>query len=270
MTKEINHIYGIDLSIYNKSFVEKTITGRMCETKCNSFEEYTEHIKNNSNETDKLKKALNNNFSEFFRNTLTFAYLEHAIIPSLAESIAIKRNREIRIWSAACAAGQEAYSIAMLCDEFSKNKKSGTQFRIFATDISETEIQKAQNGVYSENALKNVSYGRIRNYFTQKSDTFIVHQQLKEYIDFSIFDLLNKECDCPPTSIFGSFDLVFCSNLLFYYNPKVQKRMLDKVSNILVNNGYLIVGEAERDFLMKHNYKEVFPQSGIFHKMENR
>jgi len=264
MTKEIKYITGIDLSIFNKSFVDKTITARMNETKCNSFDEYTEYLQNTSNETDKLKKALNNNYSEFFRNIITFAFLEKYLIPALAENKTKKNNREIRIWSAACAAGQEAYSIAMLCDEFLKNQKAGIRFRIFATDISETEIQKAQKGVYPEYALKNVAYSRIKNYFTQKGDSFFVHQHLKETIDFSTFDLLNEECYCPPVSIFGNFDIVFCANLLFYYNPKVQKLILDKVDNCLANNGYLVAGETERDILMKNNYKEVFPQSGIF------
>jgi len=264
---QMNDIIGVDLSIFNQSFVENTIKGRMSEIKCNHFEEYSEYLKNNSNETDKLKKALNNNYSEFFRNTLTFAYLEHTILPALAESKSKKRCCEIRIWSAACAAGQEAYSMAMLFDEFSKNQNSGIRLRIFATDISETEIQKAQNGVYPENALKNVAYGRIKNYFAQKGDSYILHQQLKESIAFSTFDLLKEECDCPPASIFGNFDIIFCTNLLFYYNTRVQKRILDKVDYCLASKGYLIVGEAERDFLMKYNYKEVFPQSAIFQKM---
>lgn len=270
MIRALKHITGIDLSIFNKSFADKTINGRMGETNCNSFDEYTEYLRNNSNETGTLKKALNNNFSEFFRNTLTFAFLEQKILPALAVSKSKKRNGEIRIWSAACAAGQEAYSIAMLCDEFSKTQNSGSRFRIFATDMSETEIQKAEKGVYPEDALKNVSYSRIKNYFSKKGDSFIVHQQLKEHIDFSTFDLLSKECSCPPASIFGNFDIVFCANLLFYYNPKVQKLILDKVDSCLANNGYLIVGEAERDFLLKYNYKEGFPQSGIFQKMERR
>lgn len=78
--------------------------------------------------------------------------------------------------------------------------------------------------------------------------------------------MLNKECDCPPTSIFGNFDMVFCANLLFYYNSRAQEHILNKVGNCLAGNGYLMAGEAELDILMKYNYYEIFPQSRIFKK----
>jgi len=239
------NIPGIDLSVYNLSFVEKTISNRIRETECSSFDEYVEYIKKGRTESGNLKKALNNNYSEFFRNTLCFAFLEHHILPALAAQKMKKPNREIRIWSAACAAGQEPYSIAMLCDEFSKKHKNGITFRIFATDISEPEIQKAQQGVYTEDALKNVTLERVNNYFTQKGNHFVVNQQLKDYIDFSTFDLLSKQLNCPPASIFGNFDLVFCANLLFYFKPTMQKCILQKVDCCLTRKGWLIVGDAE-------------------------
>ncbi len=274
MTKEIKDVTGIDLSMYNTSFVERIINGQMSETQSRSFEEYVENLKNIGSQTDQLKRALHNTFSEFFRNTLTFSFLEHILLPQLAERKSRTRNREIRIWSAACAAGQEAYSTAMVCKEFATQKHSGLRFRIFATDLSDLEIQKAQKGIYAEEALKNVSYDRIKNYFSQKGNSFIVHQQLKEFIDFSTFDLLNSDCDCPPASIFGNFDIVFCANLLFYYSPRVRQRILDKVDTCLAENGYLIVGEAEKEIVEKNKeytclqhlpvlQKRILPKKGL-------
>lgn len=247
MKSLIPEIAGIDLSPFSNVFVEKTMNALMSEAKCTSIEQYANYIQSSSTETGKLKKALNNNFSEFFRNTLSFAFLEHHIIPALAAQKMKKRNREIRIWSAACAAGQEPYSIAMLCDEFMKKQKTGISFRIFATDISEPEIQKAQQGVYTEEALKNVTLGRVNSYFTQKGNHFVVNPPLKDYINFSTFDLLSGQFNCPPASIFGNFDLVFCANLLFYFKPTMQKRILQKVDCCLNNGGWLIVGDAEKD-----------------------
>ncbi len=249
MLDQISEITGIDLSLFTELFVEKTITSRMADVNCYSSDHYIKLLKTGGTETEALKKALNNHYSEFFRNTLTFAYIEHYIIPCLASGLSNRNRREIRIWSAACAAGQEAYSIAMLCDEYSKNHASGIRFRIFATDISEAEIQKAQLGVYQENALRNVSHERIGTYFTKNGDGFLVHPKLKEYIDFSTFDLLSERNLCPPASIFGNFDLVFCANLLFYYSQKAQKIMLDKVDTCLDNQGYLVVGDAEKEIV---------------------
>jgi chemotaxis protein methyltransferase CheR len=255
MTEEVERIAGIDLSMYSKSFLDKTVNGRMSKLQCISEDEYLEWLKSNSTEKDILKKALNNNYSTFFRNTLTFSYLEHIILPKLVESKFEVNIHEIRIWSAACAAGQEAYSIAMLCDEYEKKHNSGIRFRIFATDISETEIHKASIGLYHESAVRNVSYGRLKNYFTQKGDSFVVNQGLRETIDFSTFDLLNEECSCPTASVFGNFDLVFCANLLFYYKPAIQQNIIDKVDNCLANKGYLVVGDAEKEIaIQKKDY----------------
>ncbi len=95
MIKEIKDVTGIDLLMYNTSFVERIINGQMSETQSRSFEEYVENLKNNGNQTDQLKRALHNTFSEFFRNTLTFAFLEHILLPQLAERKSKTRTREI-------------------------------------------------------------------------------------------------------------------------------------------------------------------------------
>jgi len=247
MIKQIKDTAGIDLSVFNRSYLEKTINWRMSETRCESVIQYVDYLKNTNDEADFLRKALNNNFSLFFRNPLTFAFIEHHILPALVAIKSKKRNNEIRIWSAACAAGQEAFSIAILCDELVKNQNGGVRFRIFATDLSDAELEKAHQGIYTENALRNVTFDRMKNYFTQKGDSFIVNPQLKDYIDFSTFDLLDEACDCPMASIFGNFDIVICANLLFYYNSNAQKRILRKVDNCLASKGFLIVGEAEKE-----------------------
>jgi CheY-like chemotaxis protein len=101
MIKEIKDVTGIDLSKYSILFVERTINGQMSKTESRSFEEYIENLKVNPNATDQLKKALHNTFSEFFRNTLTFAFLEHILLPAaLAERKSKTRHCEICIWSA--------------------------------------------------------------------------------------------------------------------------------------------------------------------------
>jgi len=107
---------------------------------------------------------------------------------------------------------------------------------------------------------------RVKQWFTKHADTYTIKPELKENIDFSVFDLFSEQLSAPPASIFGDFDLVVCANLLFYYKPEYQKVIVLKTGSSLANNGYLVVGETERDILQKHNYHEVFPQSAIFQK----
>ncbi|MEI7504649.1 MAG: CheR family methyltransferase, partial [Paludibacter sp.] len=93
-----------------------------------------------------------------------------------------------------------------------------------------------------------------------------IKPELMENIDFSVFDLLDNTSSSPATSIFGDFDIVICSNLLFYFNPESRKLIIDKVTNSISNDGYLVTGEAERAILLNHSFTEIFPQSGIFQR----
>lgn len=266
ITNLLNHLYGIDVSKYNASFLNKSLQKRITETHCNSAEEYRSFMQKNNEEAKSLIDSLQISYSEFFRNPITFAVLERIILPSLILRKKNTSHKEIRIWSAACAAGQESYSLAILLDELKAAKRNKLNFRIFATDQSEEQIKEAQDGKYSATALNNLNLKRLKQWFSKHGDTYSVKPELKKSIDFSTFDLFSKQLGCPPTSIFGDFDLVICSNLLFYYQPKYQKIILEKATCSLAKGGYIIVGEAERDILTKHHYQEVFPQSGIFQK----
>jgi chemotaxis protein methyltransferase CheR len=176
------------------------------------------------------------------------------------------KHKEIRIWSAACAAGQEAYSFAMLMDEIKNGGSEKFIYRIFATDHDESQVNKAIKGHYSETDLNNVSLTRVKQWFTKHGETYSIKDELKVNINFTVFDLFSEELRSPVESIFGDFDVVICSNLLFYYNNKYCQVILEKTGRSMARGGYLITGETERRILLQNNYHEVFPQSGIFQK----
>jgi chemotaxis methyl-accepting protein methylase len=174
------------------------------------------------------------------------------------------KNKEIRIWSVACASGQEVFSLAMLIEELAENKGERINYRIFATDSSEEQIKKAQKGLYSEESLGNLNLRRINKWFTNRDENYTVKKELKRNIDFSVFNLLSDPLSSPSGSIFGDFDIVICANILFYYKKKYRTMILEKAENSLTTGGFLITGETERDILLKYNFREVFPQSGVF------
>lgn len=260
----MNERYSLDISMYETSFIEKTIQTRMDALSSQTTDEYLLHLDKEPEESIEIIDQLSNSFSEFFRNPLTFAYLEQIILPALISQKIKNKEKEIRIWSAACASGQEAFSIAILFDEIVEATKAPIVCHIFATDINQAEVDQAQRGVYQTAAVNKVSLKRIKTYFTQHDETFSIAPQLRNHIEFSVFDLLDKQHNCPPASIYGNFDLVFCSNLLFYYQPEYRNRIIDKAGNCLSANGYLITGDTERKIVIENNYREVFPNSGIF------
>ena len=260
--------YHVDLTSYTESFLNKSINSRLREKQCNSSKEYCDLLITNSDEVIYLLNSLNVSYSEFFRNPLTFSVLERIIIPSLISKKQKKNRKEIRIWSAACAAGQETYSLAMLLEETRSGEGQEINYRIFATDLSESQIDLAIEGCYNVVALNCLIPKRINLWFSRQGENYFVDQVLKRKLEFTVFDLLNEKLSCPVTSIFGDFDIVLCSNLLFYYKPEFQKKILEKLSGSLTTEGYLITGETEREILFQNNYHEVYPQSAIFQKVK--
>ncbi len=260
----LNQNYGIDLTRYEESFIDKTISKRISSLNLLFDSDYIEHIKNNENEIEELTNSLHVNFSEFFRNQLTFSILESIIIPKLFETK--KDNKELRVWSAACASGQEAYSMAISIHEFIQNNSIKQRFRIFASDISDNAIAQAKNGIFTEKEIERVTLKRLSLYFTKEGQKFSINPSLKENIDFSKFDLISDPNFCPPASIYGNFDLIFCCNILFYYTTESKKIIIDKLTRCLDKTGYIIVGDTERDFLKGLGFKEIIEHSCIFTK----
>lgn len=259
--------HGVDISKYDAGFLNKSIQKRKIETLCDSDNSYFDLVRQDKNESKHFISSLSVSYSEFFRNSLSFSVLEKIIIPSIMlDRVRIKR-KEIRIWSAACAAGQETYSLAILLKEFSQAIGEKINFRIFATDQSESQIKEAKEGIYTESLLNNVTLKRHKNWFCKIGDNYKINENLKENIDFSVFDLLGDHHTSPPSSIFGEFDLVICANLLFYYQPAFRSKIMNKASHCLSSNGFILTSETEREILLSAGFQEVYPQSAIFRKL---
>ena len=254
----------VDVSKYDEKFLEKSVLRRMNETYCTTEEAYFRYLKQSFVEGEQFVRSLQISYTEFFRNSLTFSVLEKIVFPALLLKKLNNKNKEIRIWSTACASGQETYSLAMLLKELTKGVEDKINFRIFATDQSESQINEAKKGQYPESALSYLSLKRIKEWFSKEGDVYSVKPEIKENIDFSVFDLFDENYSSPPNSIFGDFDIVICANLLFYYKPKFRAQIIKKTGGCLSNDGYLITGETERDILVKSGFSEIIPQSAIF------
>lgn len=270
MNREINKIilcvektYARDISIYDKSFLLKSLEKRWAITGVEKVSEYCTYLEKNKTEAEAFFRSLNITYSHFFRNSLTFALLEQQIIPNL---ISRKTDgSEIRVWSAGCSGGQEAYSIAMLLDELLSNREKKIRFRIFATDISQEALSLARAGIYGEDSVQNLKIKQLENYFTKKDKTYTIVPGLRRNINFSTYDLLDQFAGNPPESIYGDFDIVFCSNLLFYYKADVRDFIIKKMKKSMSAMGYLVTGEAERTFIENDDkMKMIVPAAAVF------
>ncbi|MEI6683132.1 MAG: CheR family methyltransferase [Bacteroidota bacterium] len=255
---------GMDISGYDNSFICNSIQKRITETGCGSPEAYAILVGQNPVERNQFIGSLTIGYSEFFRNSLTFSVLENIILPMLIVKQKEAKRQEIRLWSAACASGQEPYSMAILCEELKSGQAEKFNYRIFASDQTESRVIDAKLGHYTYDEISNLSLKRVARWFTRDGSGYHITKHLKNNIDFSVFDLFSESQVSPPASIFGDFDLVLCANILFYYKPGYRKKILDKVSQCLTRGGFLVTGETEREIVSALGYREVFPRSAIF------
>lgn len=257
----------MDVSMFDESFVSKSIQKRVLASNCHSLESYMDILNTSETEENKLLKSMQVSYSEFFRNSLTFAVLEKITLPELIQW-SIKNNRsQLRIWSVACASGQEAYSLAMLLEEHLENETQKIQYQIFATDQSESAIEQSKLGLFANAEVQNLSQWRLNRWFIQENEDYRIKDVLRNNIHFSVFDMLSSNVPFPPESIYGAFNLIFCANILFYYKPEFQDVIVKNATKALVNNGFIVTGEVERPILKRNAFKEVYPFAAIFKRL---
>ena len=256
-----------DISCYSESFLTQILEHRIVSTSSNSASQYLAHLSSDKTEGAELMRTLRINYSDFFRYPLVFDLLEYYVIPNL---IAKKNGQsELRIWSVGCALGQEPYSIAIILHDYGRQTGKQVQARIFATDIAEADLEFARKGIYQSESLRNVRFYHLRHYFSQNGDNFTILPQLKDFIDFSIFNILDSRFSCPPASIYGEFDLIFCCNLLYYYNSDIQQNILNRIHRALSPSGYLITGETEKTIVEKGDYFTPVTPPAFAYRMAN-
>tara|TARA_R110001583_G_scaffold74156_5_gene205590 strand:+ start:17822 stop:18682 length:861 start_codon:yes stop_codon:yes gene_type:complete len=243
---------GIDLNGSNSDFLIRRINRRLKATNSLDYKSYINYLKNNIIEFDHLADILTINISRFFRDAFTYHYIRRIIIPKLFAEKIRTRNNDIRIWSAGCATGEEPYSIAMILDQYINDNKLDFKVNIFATDINEKSLNTARNAEYTEEVFQEIEFAYLSKYFTSQNNKYKLIQKIKDQVHFSTFDLLSKKSQAPEESIFGNFDIIFCRNVLIYFNNEYQHRILKKLRNTMHESSYLILGESE-DPLLKHS-----------------
>ncbi len=256
-----------DIKPFTETFLMKSVARRMAAKALDSLDDYILSLANESIEAETLINSLNIGFSEFFRDPLVFALLGQFLLPGIVADNKNADHSEIRIWSAGCAAGQEAFSVALLLEHLLVGCEKQFSYRIIATDMSEKSLVRARRGQYSADEIKNIPLKFIDKYFLRQGESYQVVEYLKGKIDFSIYDLLDTSSICPPISIFGDFDLILCCNLLLYYRPASRQAMLKKLRRCLAPRGYLACGETERAIVEELGwFCPVAPPAAVFRK----
>lgn len=241
---ELSRTRGLDLSGYRRSMLERRLCTRLAKLAITDPAAYLVRLRNDPAEPSRLVEAVTVNVTAFFRNPAVWEILSHSVIRQIIERKQSSRNREIRVWSAGCATGEEPYSVAILLHEALQNELSNWKVHIFATDLSEDALRAATLGVYARDRMENSRLGILDRYFTLTDGVYEVRPFVRRMVWFSRDDLTSSRT-APAESIYGTFDLVLCRNVLIYFARPLQHQVLDKLSRATARNGYLVLGEAE-------------------------
>ena len=244
--EQLRRAQGLDVSCFDESFLAKSIENRCQAAAGETHAAYLKRLVEDDAEAEAFSRSLRITYSDFFRDPLAFALLEQRILPGLVQEKQAAGRGEVRVWSAGCAAGQEAWSVAILLEELIAARNQPPAYRIFATDLSEPDLVVAQTGVYNAAAVGNIRLRHLERCFSRHGEFLTIAPRISAQVDFSRYDLLDPSTACPPASIYGGFDLVLCSNVLLYYRRESQRLILEKVQRSLAPGGYLLVGDTER------------------------
>lgn len=229
---------GNDFSRYKPNTVIRRIERRMAVNQIETLEDYLRYLQTFPNEITMLFNDLLIGVTAFFRDKEAFKTLEDKIVPSIFEGK--EEHSHIRVWIAGCSTGEEAYSIAVLLQEYKNKINKNFKIQVFATDIDSKAIQAARSGVFSENACIGIDPGRLSRFFTKdrSSNTYKIQKEIRDLIIFSVHNVIKD----PP---FSRLDFISCRNLLIYFGSELQKRILPIFHYALIPGGYLFLGSSE-------------------------
>ncbi len=228
--------YNLDFAKYKCSTVGRRIRRRMEFRQISQVSDYAAVAGGDSAELESLYKDLLIGVTEFFRDPLSFEKLEQQVMPGLFANLG--PGEDLRIWSAGCATGEEAYSLAILLAEKAAEFNFGGRITVFATDVHRTSLDQASQGLYDGERLVNVSPARLQKFFKKENTSYRVTSELRKMVVFAPHNLLSD----PP---FTRLDLVCCRNLLIYFQADMQEKVIFHLHFSLKKEGVLFLGASE-------------------------
>lgn len=232
--------FGINLTPVKKVMLELRLQQRLKQLKINSFKNYFDYLNSSSGQAELLQMidVVSTNKTDFFREPVHFEYMTNHILPLF------KWKKGVRIWSAGCSSGEEPYTIAMVISEFAL-KNGLCDFFITATDISVTMLHKAASAIYGMERVVNIPLETKMKYFLKSKDklnpTVRVTADLRRRVAFQRLNFMDEHY----TQITGVFDVIFCRNVLIYFDRKTQEEVINRLCRKLNKGGILFLGHSE-------------------------
>jgi chemotaxis protein methyltransferase CheR len=256
--------YGIKMPPVKKIMLQSRLQKRLRELNITTFKEYVEYVfsrDGQDNEVIHMIDVVSTNKTDFFREPVHFEFLTHNILPEFSEENHFRTP--LKIWSAGCSSGEEPYTIAISLAEC-KEKYPSLDFSILGTDISSRILKSALEAIYKENRVEGVPLNIKRKYFLKSKDrnspTVRIIPDLRRKVSFARLNFMDT-----TYNINEIFDVVFCRNVLIYFDREAQEKVINKLCMKLRPNGYFFLGHSESITSMQVPLKQIKPT--IFRKI---
>ncbi len=255
----IHEVAGIFLKEHKVTLLSNRIRRRLRELKIYNYDEYFEYLKSNSSELIHFLEVITTNESYFWRTVQNFECYKYFILPEIVNRY---KNMNIRIWSAGCSTGEEPYNIAIESIEAMKSL-GFYQFEVIATDISNKVIEIAKMGCYSGRKIEKIPKLILNRYFRQNPEDpsiYCIRNDIKAKVFFKVENLFS--------STIRNVHVIFCRNVMIYFQNKEKKILVDRFYDALYSGGYLIIGNAESLQMIETNFKTIHTDFCTIYKKE--
>ncbi|QTA81685.1 Chemotaxis protein methyltransferase [Desulfonema limicola] len=247
----VYQLCGINLKDGKQALVRARLMKRLRALKMNSFDEYMKYLDHDSNkkELSYMVDVMTTNKTNFFREPEHFNYLCDKILP-------FTKSRRMRFWTAACSSGEESFSLGMLLRENISDIDT-RDIKILATDISMKMLDKARAAVYGEELVRDIPPLFLQKYFNKKkqgtANVYQIKDNVRKMIQFGWLNLMD------PWPMKGPFNVIFCRNVMIYFDRPTQQRLINRLWELLEPGGHLFVGHSEGLSAVSHKFHYVRP-----------
>lgn len=253
LTEFMHKNYGINLS-KKRTLIESRLSNLLVSYGISEFSQYLDKVfqDNSGHEMTELLNRLTTNLTYFMRESVHFDFFTETVLPWLEKN---NRNKDLRVWSAGCSTGEEAYTLAMLIDNYFGVNRKGWDTKILATDISQKALGIAKKGIYTSEALEHLPNQFRSKYFKKLTDdTYEICDSIKNEVVFAPFNLMEPKFDFKK-----NFQVIFCRNVMIYFDKETKEELIQKFYQSTESGGYLFIGHSESIERNSLGYKYVMP-----------
>lgn len=255
----------IQMTSHKRALVTSRLSKRLRALKMDSFREYIDFVKNaKDEELTNFVNAVTTNKTDFFRENKHFEYMKSTFLPDWEKNFKAGKVKNLRIWSAACSTGEEPYTIQMTLHEYFGANYDKYDIKVLASDIDTNVLAHGRAGIYKEEAVEPIQDNILRKYFLKgtgdKEGLFRVKDILKKNLFFRQLNFKDEDFD-----IHTQFDLIFCRNVIVYFDKEFQKELFNKFHKYLKEDSLVFIGHSETLFGVSDKFKYV--ASNIYKKI---